>query len=106
MQDRSARPDRSAAAQDIGTSTTVFGGGLLSIRAGAWIRAPTRGWRLFGGRVDTRPYAGLAVVRRARGYAPLRGWRSSAGAWIRAPTRRCGGGRVDTRPYEALRRRT
>ena len=23
------------------------------------------------GRVDTRPYAGLAVVRRARGYAPL-----------------------------------
>ena len=47
----------------------------MSIRAGAWIRAPTRGWRLFGGRVDTRPYAGLAVV----------------------------GGRVDTRPYEALR---
>ena len=31
-----------------------FGGVLLSIRAGAWIRAPTRGWRLFGGRVDTR----------------------------------------------------
>ena len=25
------------------------------------------------GRVDTRPYAGLAVVRRARRYAPLRG---------------------------------
>ena len=25
------------------------------------------------GRVDTRPYAGLAVVRLARGYAPLRG---------------------------------
>jgi hypothetical protein len=36
-----------------------FGGALLSIRAGAWIRAPTRGWRLFGGRVDTRPYEAL-----------------------------------------------
>ena len=27
--------------------------------AGAWIRAPTRGWRLFGGRVDTRPCEAL-----------------------------------------------
>ena len=36
-----------------------FGGGLLSIRAGAWIRAATRGWRLFGGRVGTRPYEAL-----------------------------------------------
>ena len=26
---------------------------------GAWIRAPTRGWRLIGGRVDTRPYKAL-----------------------------------------------
>ena len=54
------------------------------------------------GRVDTRPYE--ALRRRARRYAPLRGWRSSAGAWIRAPTRRAVvGGRVNTRPYEALR---
>ena len=34
-----------------------FGGALLSIRAGAWIRAPTRG--CVGGRVDTRPYEAL-----------------------------------------------
>ena len=61
MEDRSARPDRSAAAQDAGTSMTVFGffgGGLLSIRAGAWIRAPTR-LAVVGGRVDTRPYEAL-----------------------------------------------
>ena len=61
MEDRSARPDRSAAAQDAGTSMTVFGffgGGLLSIRAGAWIRAPTR-LAVVGGRVDTRPYKAL-----------------------------------------------
>ena len=39
---------------------TVFGflgGGLLSIRAGAWVRAPTR--RCVGGRVDTRHYEAL-----------------------------------------------
>ena len=35
-----------------------FGGGLLSIRAGAWIRAPTR-LAVVGGRVDTRPYKAL-----------------------------------------------
>ena len=34
-----------------------FGEGLLSIRAGAWIRAPTR--RCVGWRVDTRPYEAL-----------------------------------------------
>ena len=35
-----------------------FGGALLSIRAGAWIRAPTR-LAVVGGRVDTRPYKAL-----------------------------------------------
>ena len=45
----------------------------LAVVRRARVYAPLRGWRLFGGRVDTRPYAGLAVVRRARGYAPLRG---------------------------------
>ena len=39
------------------TVFVFFGGGLLSIRAGAWIRAPTR--RSFYGRVDTRPYEAL-----------------------------------------------
>ena len=52
------------------------------------------------GRVDTRPYE-AGGRRRARGYAPLQGGRSSAGAWIRAPTRLViVGGRVDTRPYK------
>ena len=64
------------------TAFGFFGGDLLSIRAGAWIRAPTRGWRLFGGRVDTRPYK--AVVLRARGYAPLQG---AAAAWGQAALR-------------------
>ena len=36
------------------------------------------------GRVDTRPYAGLAVVRRARGYAPLQG---ASAAWGQAALR-------------------
>ena len=35
-----------------------FGVALLSIRAGAWIRAPTR-LEVVGGRVDTRPYEAL-----------------------------------------------
>ena len=35
-----------------------FGGGLLTIRAGAWIRAPTR-LAVVGGRVDTRPCEAL-----------------------------------------------
>ena len=50
-----------------------FGGGLLSIRAGAWIRAPTAEndrFRFFGG--------ALLSIR--------------AGAWIRAPTRLAVGG--------------
>ena len=39
------------------------------------------------GRVDTRPYAWLAVVRRARGYAPLQG---ASAAWGQAALRlRC-----------------
>ena len=76
-----------------------FGRVLLSIRAGAWIRAPTR-LAVVGGRVGTRPYK-AGGRRRARGYAPLQGGRSSAGAWIRAPTRLViVGGRVDTRPYK------
>ena len=80
-----------------------FGRALLSIRAGAWIRAPTR--RCVGGRVDTRPYE-AGGRRRARRYAPLQGGRSSAGAWIRAPTRlEVVGGRVGTRPYKAGGRR-
>ena len=40
------------------TVSGFFGGGLLSIRAGAWIRAPTR-LEVVGGRVDTRPYEAL-----------------------------------------------
>ena len=35
-----------------------FGGALFSIRAGAWIRAPTRR-AVVGGRVSTRPYEAL-----------------------------------------------
>ena len=53
-----------------------FRRGLLSIRAGAWIRAPTRR-AVVGGRVDTRPYE-AGGRRRARRYAPLRG---AAAAW-------------------------
>ena len=53
----------------------------MSIRAGAWIRAPTR-LAVVGGRVDTRPYK--AVVLRARGYAPLQG---AAAAWGQAALR-------------------
>ena len=51
-----------------------FGGALLSIRAGAWIRAPTR--RCGSG--------GCCRSVRARGYAPLRG---AAAAWGQAALR-------------------
>ncbi len=85
MQDRSARPDRSAAAQDAGTSMTVFG----FFRQGSVVDPR--------GRVDTRPYK-AGGRRRARGYAPLRGAAAARGSVVDP----CG--RVDTRPYEALRR--
>ncbi len=42
------------------------------------------------GRVDTRPYAGLAVVRRARGYAPLQGASAAWGLPFRHKRPPCG----------------
>jgi len=44
-----------------------FGGALLSIRAGAWIRAPTRGWR--SAAKKSRYFVKLPIVfRRQIGY--------------------------------------
>ena len=65
-----------------------FGGALLSIRAGAWIRAPTR-LAVVGGRVDTRPYE-AGGRRRARGYAPLQGaaFRHVGAAYFNPPAGR------------------
>ena len=106
MEDRSARPDRSAAAQDVGTSIArprlrskqLPAGQSSNVSNGICLRqiafVPNAGQAMclsLRQRMTVFVFSAGLCCRsvRARGYAPLRGWRSSAGAWIRAPTRRC-----------------
>ena len=78
-----------------------FGGALLSIRAGAWIRAPTR--RCVGGRVDTRPYKVLRFGTLAQPISILpQGDRKFSILPFQFSIQQQDGvgGRVDTRPYK------